>query len=114
MSNLSLEELKKKNPGLYIRCMEVGIAEGIADGISQERARIVALLPNRTNSTIAKLACENVRNGIPFNQTAKAEYWCAQMRENKKAQKQAADSEYVVSCIEKKFGVYRNENDSHH
>jgi len=114
MSNLSLDELKKQNPGLYLRCMEAGIAEGVADGISQERARVVALLPSRINNPIAKLACDNVRDGVPFNQTTKAEYWCAQMREDKKAQKQAADSEYVVAGIEKKFGVYRNENDSQH
>lgn len=109
MSNLTLEELKLQNPALYAQCMQAGVAEGI----TQERKRIIALLPRNVTNAISKYAIQCVKDGSPMGDMQKARYWSMQINAQRRTRKQAVDAEYVVAGIERMFGVNRDDNNSH-
>ena len=109
MSNLTLEELKQQNPALYAQCMTAGVAEGV----QQERERIVALLPHHVTNAISKYAIQCVKDGSPMGNMQKAGYWSMHINAQRRTRKQAADAEYVVAGIERRFGVNRNDNNNH-
>ena len=101
MSNLTLEELKEQNPALYAQSMQ----EGVAEGVQQERARCISHLPKHVTDPMAKYAVKCVKEGAPMGDLQKAMYQSMQFNAMRKERKQAADTEYVVSGIERKFGV---------
>ena len=108
-NNLTLEELKQQNPALYAQCMTAGVAEGVA----QERKRIVALLPRHVTNAISKYAIQNIKDGSPMGDMQKARYWSMQINAQRRTRKQAADAEYIVAGIEKRFGVNCDDHNNH-
>lgn len=103
-------KLQKDYPELSAQVIQLGVNEGVR----QERARIVALLPKHPIHPAAKLACEFIRNGKEFNNSlVTAKYLCLKMKAQQQAQQQARDSENVVSMLEFKAGVTHDENDNH-
>lgn len=110
MSNLTLEELKQQNPALYAQCMTAGVAEGVA----QERKRIIALLPRHVTNAISKYAIQCVKDGSPMGDMQKAKYWSMQINAQRRTRKQAADAEFVVAGIEKRFGVVNCDDHNNH
>ncbi len=110
MSNLTLEELKQQNPALYAQCMTAGVAEGI----EKERVRCISHLPKHVTGTVAKYAIQCVKDGSPMGDMQKARYWSMQINAQRRTRKQAADAEFVVAGIEKRFGVVNRDDNNNH
>ena len=107
---MNISELKKNHPSLYAQCLQIGVAECV----KKEREKIVALFPKHTNDPIAKYAIQCVKDGSPMGNIQKATYWSMQIAAQRRTRKQAADAEFVVAGIEKRFGVVNcNDNNNH-
>jgi len=67
IKDMTLDELKKENPALYAEIFEAGRKEGEADGIKQERERVLALIgwkeADAENEKVASIVAEALASG---------------------------------------------------
>ncbi|MCG9626031.1 hypothetical protein L1D34_14415 [Vibrio mediterranei] len=89
----TVADLKQSYPGLYAECISLGV--------TQERERILATLPTTFSNDRMKFAAQCVREGAPFNETAKANYLAMTLSDAKNDNQ----SDQVVAAIEKRLGV---------
>ena len=105
---MTLEQLKKQNPGLYAECM----AAGIEEGVRHERARCLSLLPTYTGDPMADYALNCIRNGEPLGDKQKAQYTLIQIKSFQREKRAAQEADFVVSQVEAKIGVNRDGYDN--
>lgn len=106
MSKLTLEDLKKSNPGLFAQCVQ--------EGVEQERKRCVSHLPkHHIKDASARYAIQCVKDGSPIGDKQKANYMAMQMNAHRRERQKQKGSEAVVSMVERNCGVDPNERNGY-
>ena len=93
MSTITLEQLKKQNPRLYVECIE--------EGVKKERARCLGLLPNSAPTPGSRYTLKCIKEGMPYGNKQISKHLVFRLR----ASKNRALTDQVITLLERRFGI---------
>lgn len=79
---MDLNTLKAEHAALYAQVIALGVAEGIASGVTKERERVSAHVVMGNASGDVELAMSNISEGVEHTAATNAAYMAAQMTKN--------------------------------
>lgn len=106
MSKLTLDELKKSNPGLYAQCIQ--------EGVEQERKRCISHLPkHHIRDASTRYAIQCVKDGSPIGDKQKAKYMAMQLNVHRRERQKEKENKAVADIVERNCGVDPNERNGY-